>query len=1059
MSDSGDFDRETSYQSLDKRGLWLNKISYHKASSLNVSNSVRRSRSFGAGDIRRSRSFGAVDKRKGAVVTGERDEVGKGKIAIEIRPKMESSNSLVSVAERAEIRSRQRHANLRQKSQSSFEEQRKIFENNNNEASEKLHQNSLTSISSLRNDNNRKQSASDIISKIRQKQRLTSPNPSLTSIGMRGSVSREPVISHKTRETSLSDQENNCVIGKNASKVTIKTAHSRPVKFLPPESRSTVQSRQPGKSGTPSVTYQGAQQQHSVNSGSGSALRTKQNQQWPDHEGDQPDQERTISVVSERVKTLTLHSQKENHKQPGSSFHTGPRSAMFSSDKVGPKTSYRQEQRKAAKFSAQREKPQQNTRGEIYFPTKGHEHHTVDVDRTSDVSTGGIQRARTAGSNNSNVRQFTSKRGVKTTTKHSHSGGTERNNNNVHWATDSTSGSSEEDHIIDTDSSACNVIDERRRRRLVKRAKKRQSRGKKEEDRLQSQVSRFVEREIPHADSQASESGDDNLSRTSSIEVADVLSEDLMSPDEEKTKTKVKENYRANYRKAKQVFETNAPPPEHQIGPSSDGVNISSNPENSPVFARNRLANNIDNVPVPAKKSTGSKPCKENVMSQHNSLTSFSAFEMEAKNAKSKQQFNQIAKLGGSGSFTSVNKVAKITIPSFNSRLRSFSLGKKNIHSDTESYTSRIITSPFTTPSRKFRDMDERYSDGEHELTSRLEKAEQGFESDQGDWQFDLRRCNTLPRNMARDIAKNMQENPFQLSLPSRIRKEHTELLSNSQGTIENKVNLSSSPFTLSNPPNLKIQSKSTGSIEVNRDEFDKEIIQPKMKEEELSVESASTLTIEDSKESSGVTGVSKSSNTLESNQDLAMTYDEIGDEILRIANLVGSDRAFSPTIDNFSPNFEPVVPIIAPPDNFKDTPDVPLSSTSPPEKRESISEEQKSSPRSQRRGRPPPLPSQNSFELEIERDRADSPRRRPSYVIAQSSDLSVLPDFEKGDVIAESEESLISERTEGVGGMTGEQKDKRVSIGKRSRPRIPSVLDPLKAEDDHEKSSTGKWN
>ena len=609
----------------------------------------------------------------------------------------------------------------------------------------------------------------------------------------------------------------------------------------------------------------------------------------------------------------------------------------------------------------------------------------------------------------------------------------EKNNNTV-WITDSASGSSEEERTIETDSSTTSsVIDERRRRRLVKRSRKRGLNTRK------SQISQLLDREISAIESQTSDDG------TSRASIDDNLT-DILSPDEGLGKI----NSRESYKRARQIFEKSKPAEPQRATPKNNFIARIQDQQNVPK----------ENVEVHTKLKEQSPPFThtENhtaMSTVHTNRTSFTNTGIEGRN--SHEAYKPHRKSSG-GTFSGVAKISKITIPSL--QLRSFNApGRARYTSDTESYAthSKILSDPFSLGRRSFRDNNLGFSDGEHELTARLERSEEMFEEqafDDHSLGFD-RRCYTLPRNLGR---KKMKENPFQLNLPGRRFRDVLDVQCNSQSSIED-VSVKSFPLTMKDLSPSRIQSRSAGNIGI-----DPMVGYGTVLENTYEPRTDNSLSMDNN---------FKRSLDADKNQIQAGNFTRIVSK-----DCSNTPSGFSPTANGVPEGItSPIetsapspflVELLAPPDNFKDSPDERVSEELIEEK---IEEAVESSPLiredmkplsminhsianetskmlEKARGRPPITESTVS---DKSHDRAGSPRRRPSYIKAQVSD-SIL--WTEGEQNAEQKEVTSNKTTDEPSEMlveepasmiiANEEKETADQKKKRSRPRIPPTLGPV---------------
>ena len=608
----------------------------------------------------------------------------------------------------------------------------------------------------------------------------------------------------------------------------------------------------------------------------------------------------------------------------------------------------------------------------------------------------------------------------------------EKNNNTV-WITDSASGSSEEERTIETDSSTTSsVIDERRRRRLVKRSRKRGLNTRK------SQISQFLDREISAIESQTSDDG------TSRASVDDNLT-DILSPDEGLGKI----NSRESYKRARQIFEKSKPIEPQRITPKNN------------FLARVQEQQNVPKENGALKKLKDQSPqftLIENhtaMSTVHTSRTSFMNAGLEGGN--NHETFKPHRKNSG-GTFTGVAKVSKITIPSL--QLRSFNTTPRARYtSDTESYAaqSKMLSDPFGLGRKSFRDNNLGFSDGEHELTARMERNEEMFEDQSFDDQvigFD-RRSYTLPRNIGR---KKMKESPFQLNLPGKKRRDMMDMQCNSQSSIED-VSVKSFPFTIKDLSPNRMQSRSAGNISI-----DSMIGYGTVHENAYGQGSENRLDVDNSFTSS----LSSHNNK---NADGDCTQEAAKDCSNMPAGFSAVDKDVAEEIMSpvETPTSSPfLVELLAPPDSFKDSPDEQVSEELIEEKVEEtvesealISKEitplsmvnhsianETSEMLEKARGRPSVT---ESAVIDKSHDRAGSPRRRPSYVKAQVGDSILWTEaqsVQQKEIIAsrteeESSEMLVEDQS--LVNVAGGERETADQKKKKLRPRIPPTLGPVK--------------
>ena len=606
----------------------------------------------------------------------------------------------------------------------------------------------------------------------------------------------------------------------------------------------------------------------------------------------------------------------------------------------------------------------------------------------------------------------------------------EKNNNTV-WITDSASGSSEEERTIETDSSTTSsVIDERRRRRLVKRSRKRGLNARK------SQLSQFIDREISAIESQTSDDG------TSRASVDDNLG-DILSPDEGIGKI----NSRESYKRARQIFEKSKPVEPQRISPSNKFVARVQEQENEPK--ENGVYTNLKE-PIPRFTLIENHSAMSTV---HTSRTSFMNAGLEGGN--NHETFKAHRKNSG-GAFTGVAKVSKITIPSL--QLRSFNATSRvRYTSDTESYASqsKIVPDPFGLGRKGYRGNSSAFSDGEHELTARLEMDEERFGGHSVDDQLIDRRSYTLPRNMGR---KKMKESPFQLNLPGKKRRDLMDMQCNSQSSIED-VSVKSFPLTMKDHSPNRMQSRSAGNIGI-----DSMIGYGTVPENTYRQGADNTLDVDNSFKNS-ISTLSNKIDDEDCTQETAKDCSNIPASFSAVDKDVAGE-IMSPVETATSSPF--LVELLAPPDSFKDSPDEQVSeelveekvaktvegevveskeSTTLPMVNHNIANET-SELLEKARGRPPVT---ESAVIDKSHDRAGSPRRRPSYVKAQVSDSILWAEsqsIKKTDIVVsrsidELSEMLVEEQ--GLVNVASSERETADQKRKKSRPRIPPTLGPVK--------------
>lgn len=602
----------------------------------------------------------------------------------------------------------------------------------------------------------------------------------------------------------------------------------------------------------------------------------------------------------------------------------------------------------------------------------------------------------------------------------------EKNNNTV-WHTDSASGSSEEERTIETDSSTTSsVIDERRRRRLVKRSKRRGLNTRK------SQISQLIDREIAAIESQTSDDG------TSRASVDDNLT-DVLSPDEGIGKI----NSRESYKRARQIFEKCKAPEPQRLAPKNNFIARVEEKQNLPE------ENDAEHPKLNDQNPPFSRTENHTAMSTvHTNRTSFTNAGIEARNGHESLKSHR---KGSGGTFSGVAKVSKITIPSL--QLRSFNApGRARYTSDTESYASqsKILSDPFGLGRRSFRDNNFGFSDGEHELTARLERNEEIFEEQSFDDHllgFD-RRCYTLPRNIGR---RKMKESPFQLNLPGRKHRDTIDVHCNSQSSIED-VSVKSFPLAMKDLSPSRIQSRSAGNIGIDP------MVSYGLVDESTYQQRIDNSTIVSNDFGSRLDAHNtqlKSENFIQKeNANTPASFSAVDEDVDRT-------EIASPLETSASSPF--LVELLAPPDNFKDSPDergadeliepkveetvessgiignepTPLSVIN-----HSISNE--TSKTEKVRGRSPVIETEESH------DRAGSPRRRPSYVKAQftdsilwtESEQAVNDDRSEMKITKESPVMLVEDAPSL--NLIAEENETSDQKKRRSRPRIPPTLGPV---------------
>ena len=747
MSDSESSEFEP-YESFDDFAADLERFTQSQIESYNNNNDLKW-RNSDTSQVGRYRKMGV------------KDDTDRGKIAIQIKPK--HSNALTGHVDRSEVnkfpmRSTSIEERLAKFSSTETSPEFQVAPNIPSIRAKSLQKGAGEDVETVElYRRQRFRIASDAFkmtqakdeesNKLIRQNSFSSDSPVLASELRRVSQTR-PVVIHKSHETSLIDHTKDETRSRDFSKEINKSSSPRRP-MMPSEEQEQFslrrKSSQAKKSLSPVIDYQGPQQALNRFGMSDRKNAAKQTQQWSEQdETDEPVQQKSNSLIRERVKILSTFGTKQPDTDlAGSSRITENSSAIQATRENSSSNSFsssKLHQLTGAISSFQREKPQQGPRGGIYFPSKLRGFKSEDTDRN-------ITRA----SPNTDFKfcqvEISSDKKVhknpgivhaeKLRPTSSANRGVVVENNNIVWVTDSATGSSDEERYIETDSSTttCNVIDERRRRRLVKRSKKRGQANRK------SQLSQFVGREVTAIESQTSDDGASRASPSINQEIEDVISEE----DEEEEELSPKESYK----RARQIFEIQKP------GPKSTGLEPKPLLRTVPNVGKTGYeiteVNKLVESGLPSKDNSCSTSEKVLVMStMHSSLTSFSAVDLENRNVP--ESFKRTKKVRGrGGAFSAVAKVSKITIPSL--QMRSFNPpGKYRHNSDTESYVgqSKILSDPFNLGRSRFRDNNQGFSDGEHELTARLEKNEELLnDAETNSNSFDYgRRCYTLPRNM-----------------------------------------------------------------------------------------------------------------------------------------------------------------------------------------------------------------------------------------------------------------------------------------------------------------------
>eukprot|EP00794_Sanderia_malayensis_P007578 gene7578-8417_t len=883
-------------------------------------------------------------------------------------------------------------------------------------------------------------------------------------------ASQSRLVTHKSHEIKPIDHTKDEMSRRSRNSdrtgetsVVICSPSRRPVMQQQDEQEKLSHRRKAGQAKIPSPTvidYPEPQQALSRLGVSDRKNTAKQTQQWSGQEAEQGShlQRNSNSLIREQQGSKTLP---HHHITKPSGLKTFSTSAVNSNKITSVQSSKNRslsnscnssklQQFSAAISSSQREQTQQGPRGGNFYLTKLNSSlKSTDQNQShilSPPSSAPLLRKAEAGSWISPSSQKSPTRSTLRSESSSPNVVSPRleKNNNIVWITDSATGSSDEDRIVETDSStttSCSVIDERRRRRLVKRTKKRSQANRK------SQLSQFIGREVSAIESQTS---DDGASRASPSVNENI--EDVISPDEDIEELSPKESYK----RAKQIFEKEKPV-------------LDSKPLLKTVPKVQKTGYEIATVDKIIKpvltdtKTRESTPARSQSMSAlHTSYISMSAMDLETTNLSDGLKRGKKNR----NAFSAVAKVSKITIPSL--QMRNFSPpGKYRHNSDTESYAgpSKILSDPFNLGRRGYRDNNLAFSDGEHELTARLEKNEE----QDGDSSFDpSRRCYTLPRNLGK---KKMKQNPFQLNLKGKMKgKDYLDIQSNSQSNIED-ANLKVMSFlSMKDSVTNRIQSKSTGCIGIEGNKIQKDIIADDMSSADLQsgTESSSTLTdINVKTEMDFLFPVPQHKVDLNDSNEIISENDVLVEEVAianHITELQSSDAYFPD--------------VIAPPDSFRDQPaENNITANAEVEKEilereiNELSEEliSTSSPLGDESFKSHKIANDTSAELERVRgrqilnsqqdedhDRGESPRRRPSYLKAQfSSETLFWPEAGSQGVLSDESSNLASNLkmpatimedqaavlspSEEKDSLTGQKK-------KRARPRIPSSLEPIKS-------------
>ena len=382
-------------------------------------------------------------------------------------------------------------------------------------------------------------------------------------------------------------------------------------------------------------------------------------------------------------------------------------------------------------------------------------------------------------------------------------------------------------------------------------------------------------------------------------------------------------------------------------------------------------------------------------------------------------------KNGPFGSFTNVAKISKFRLESFKTKPPSAGL-KSRTMSDTDEPLgddNAIIASPFSI--RKFRGQTDsgRFSDGEHEITSRLAKLDEDFDKGgldrtkslprtaryregfdtfaKGPFHLNVNQCRTDDSD---DPLKHLPDSPF--SLIGRFTQDTQKmLLSRSTGSLGKKFS----------SPSLELEQSLSLSAEANE----------MITDNEIPVKSYSG----DNSDSTLTPSVHETPNTILSAMD-----DLINNNLELVSKEVDID-----IYENFD------VPVIAPPDNFRDETELCQSSSSDKEK--SVRKQPKTdSSKVLTRPSPPPLTlSMPQTECaDITKVKACSKAeptlgkiRRPSYMMAHDVD------DELRDPMSIFKYKKELSQTSAVDGQ--ESADTDSAMGKRplkrARPKLPGTL------------------
>lgn len=331
------------------------------------------------------------------------------------------------------------------------------------------------------------------------------------------------------------------------------------------------------------------------------------------------------------------------------------------------------------------------------------------------------------------------------------------------------------------------------------------------------------------------------------------------------------------------------------------------------------------------------------------SYTDMGGSKSEDEGARISNWSEQKIKDGPHGSFTSISRVSTLQLKSFTGKSFSPLLKRRTLSSEDKPYTTASYSEISSAPNgitkdpfnidrvQTFVSRDNRHSDGEQELTSRLEKQEE-----KGIPPF--QRSMTLPRNMRLREGLDIRKNPF--SIVKKSKEEQEE----SKRAAEVLKNLPDAPFALIGRYTRdvqKMQSRSTGSLARGDNKL-------------KTIEKDINFDIDD-EESQPVlkTNETRSMNQLSSSM-LATVKDLMN-------NNVQEEKAQ-----------EISEPFIAPPDNFRDEGNNKTQSrvrNRPPLNISSITTEEQGNE----------ILSDDEYYRQLQESPA--PRRRPSYIIAQSAD------------------------------------------------------------------------